>query len=305
MKPDPVRSRARRRLGGLVDFVRARALLFAYGLFTFLVFVLALVWSLPHDLIAAQALDIATARAPVRISFRAVTLAFPNGYRFTDLRVTPTGSKDPAVVLSEVTLRLPFTGLLTGSFRQALFTGRAYGGDFAGYVRLTGARVAGELEAKAVRLEPALAPFLAPPGRVEGEATVSLRLAGDGRTTQSSEGDVSVSVQNLKLDHVSVRGFRLPDLAFPTVDASAQVFGARLQVKEARAAGDDLNFAATGDVLLREPVQQSVLNLRMTIEVPPNAQPALRIATGLLPKRAPGEAPAYALKGTIAAPVLR
>ena len=102
-----------------------------------------------------------------------------------------------------------------------------------------------------------------------------------------------------------MRGIRVPDIAFPTVDAGAQVFGARLQLKDVRAAGDDLNFAATGDVLLREPVQQSVLNLRLTIDVPANAQPALRIATGLLPKRAPGEAPAYTLKGTIAAPVLR
>src|SRR5262249_22265692 len=112
-------------------------------------------------------------------------------------------------------------------------------------------------------------------------------------------------VKNLKLDQVSVRGLRVPDVAFPTVDATAQVFGARLQVKEARAAGDDLTFAATGDVLLRDPVPQSVLNLRLTIDIPANAQPALRLASGLLPKRAPGENPSYTLKGTIAGPVLR
>jgi len=243
--------------------------------------------------------------APVRIGFRTIALAFPNGYRLTDVRVTPNGKSEPIATLSEVTVRLPLTALLTADFQRAAFSGRAYDGDFAGQVSVAGGRVAGELEASGVRLETALAPFVPPPGRVEGEASLSLHLAGDGRTTQSSEGEVGLSARDLKLEQVSVRGIRLPDVAFPTVDAAAQIYGSRLQVKDTSATGDDLNFGASGDVLLRDPLQQSVLNLRLTIEVPATAQPALRIATGLLPKRAPGEAPAYTLKGTIGAPVLR
>lgn len=304
MRPDTVRPSAGR-LGAAVGFVRAHAAAFGYGLFATAVFLIALVWSLPHDLIAARALDLATARAPVRIGFRSVALAFPNGYRFTDLRVTPAGASEPLATLGELTVRVPFTGLVTGNFRQAVFSGRAYGGEFRGHVRLSGGAMAGALDASGVRLEPALAPFVPPPGRVQGEATLSLQLSGDGRTTQSSAGEISVAVRDLALEQVSVRGFRLPDVAFPTVDASAQVFGARLQIKEARAAGADLNFAASGDVLLREPLPQSVLNLRLTIEIPPGAQPALRVVTGLLPKRQPGEAPSYTLKGTVGTPVLR
>lgn len=303
MRPEPAVPRGR--LGRIAAVLRARAEFIGYAAFTLLVFLVALVWSLPHDLIAARAIDVATAGAPVGIGFRAVALAFPNGYRFTDLRVTPRGASQPVATLSEVTLRVPFAGLLTGSFRQAVVDGHAYGGDFRGWARLTGNRASGELEAKGIRLEPALAPFVPPPGRVQGTADLSFRIAGDGRTTQSSEGDVTLAVRNLALDQVSVRGFRLPDVAFPTVDASAQVFGARLQVKEIRAAGDDLRFDASGDVLLRDQLPQSVLNLRMTVEIPPNAQPALRLVSGLLPKKNPGEPPVYSVKGTIAAPVVR
>jgi len=306
MRPETVRRRGvAGRLGAVAGFVREHAAAFGYGLFTLVAFVVALLASLPHDLIAARALDVATARAPVRIGFGSVALAFPNGYRFTDVRVTPPGGNTPLATLAEVTLRVPPGALFTGNLRQAVFSGRAYGGEFRGHVRVAGDTTAGTLEASGIRLEPALAPFVPAPGRVQGDASLSLHLSGDGRTTQSSQGDVTLAVRGLALEQVSVRGIRVPDVAFPTVDAAAEVFGARLQLKEARAEGDDLRFDATGDVLLREPLPQSVLNLRLTVEIPPGAQPALRILTGLLPKRAPGEAPSYSLKGTIGSPVLR
>ncbi|MBY0276363.1 type II secretion system protein GspN [Candidatus Binatia bacterium] len=301
----PAATVPRGRLGRIAAALRARAELIGYVLFTLAVFLLALVWSLPHDLIAARAIEVATAGSPVRIGFRTVALAFPNGYRFTDLRLTPLGASQPVATLSEVTLRVPLAGLLTGSFRQAVVDGRAYGGTFRGWARLDGDRAAGALDAKGIRLEPALAPLVPPPGRVQGTADLAFDLRGDGRTTQSAEGNVTLAVRNLVLEQVSVRGFRVPDVAFPTVDASAQVFGARLQVKEVRAAGDDLRFDASGDVLLREPLPQSVLNLRMSVEIPPGAPPAFKLINGLLPKRNPGEAPSYTVKGTIGAPVVR
>lgn len=304
MRPT-VAAASERRSGRLAALVRGRGAALAYAAFTLVVFLLVLLATLPHDLIAARALDLATAGAPVRVGFANVSLAFPNGYHFTNVRVTPVGGSEPVATLSELTVRMPLAGLVTGRFRQAVFTGRAYGGSFTGWVRDAGGKIAGQIDAKDVRLEPALAPFVPPPGRVQGVASVALQLSGDGRTTQSAEGDVTLAVRDLALEQVSVRGFRLPDLTFLTVDAAAQVFGSRLQIREARTTGSDLTFDATGDVLLREPVQQSVLNLRMRVEVPPNAPPALRIATGLLPKRNPGQEPVYTVKGTIAAPVVR
>ena len=81
--------------------------------------------------------------------------------------------------------------------------------------------------------------------------------------------------------------------------------GARLQLKELRASGDQLSVEGSGDVVVREPVALSTLNLKLSIDVPPNAPPALRIVTALLPKRPPGEKPVYTLTGTLAAPLLR
>ena len=78
MKPTVARSLARGRLGALLGFVRTRATALGYGLFAFVVFATALLWSLPHELIAARALDVATAGAPVRVGFRSVAIAFPD-----------------------------------------------------------------------------------------------------------------------------------------------------------------------------------------------------------------------------------
>ena len=72
-----------------------------------------------------------------------------------------------------------------------------------------------------------------------------------------------------------------------------------------RAAGDGLRLEASGEVLRRERLARSVRRLRMHVKVPPGAQPALKLVSGLLPKRGPGEAPSYTVKGTLAAPVVR
>lgn len=305
MSPRRLRLPTRASLAGLPGFVRERAALLGYATFTLAVFLLALLWTLPHDLIATRAVETALAAAPVRIVFQRVAFAFPNGYRFDEVRVTPVGETAPAATLSELTVRLPLTALLIADFRRAAFSGNAYGGDFAGSVALDGERVAGRLDADGIRLAPALAPLVPPPGKVSGAASLSLQLAGDGRTTQSSQGEVRLQISDLALEGVSVSGITVPDLSFATVAGEAQVFGSRVQLKELRAEGRDVNLSATGDVLLRDQLPQSVLNLRLTIDVPPNAQPALRMAASLLPKRNPGESPAYTLRGTIASPVLR
>ncbi|HEY8517829.1 MAG TPA: type II secretion system protein GspN [Candidatus Binatia bacterium] len=301
----PAKAAPRGFVGAALGVLRTRARLLGYAAFFLVVFLIALLRTLPHDLIARRALEVALAAAPIEVGFREVSFAFPNGYRFSDVRVTSARGDGPLASLSELTVRMPLLSALTGNFRRAVFAGRAYGGELHGDVQLAGERVVGSLDARGVSLAPALAPLVPPPGRIAGTADLSLRLSGDGRTTQSAEGEIELSARNVALEEVTVRGFRVPDLALGTVTGSAQLFGSRLQVKELRTAGDQLTFAATGDVLLREPVAQSVLNLRLTIDVPADAPPALRVATALLPKRGPGQNQGYTLKGTIGAPVLR
>jgi hypothetical protein len=256
----------------------------ASAAFALVVFVVALAWSLPHDLIARRALETATVGGPVGVDFQSVAFAFPNGYRFTGLRLTPQQKPDAVVAIDELTVRAPLLSLLAGDPRKLDLSGRAYG---------------------EIDLGRALAPFLDPPGSVEGRATLDLRLSGDGRTTQSADGDLDLSVTGLALHQLAARGFPIPDARFAQANLTAQIAGPKVTVKQFAASGDEVGLVASGDVTLRDPVVQSLLNLRLGVDVAAQAPPPIRVLTALLPRRAAGEASNYTLGGTIAAPSLR
>ncbi|MFM7734593.1 MAG: type II secretion system protein GspN [Alphaproteobacteria bacterium] len=275
------------------------------ALFALGVFLVALAWTLPHDLIARRAVEAASATAPVAIDFDAVSWAFPVGWRVKGLRVSPTKAPESTIAFGETTLRTPLTGLLLGRPESGTIDGRLWEGTLTGSVARDGAKAHVDLDLDGADLARALGALVPPPARFAGRANLALDLAGDGRTTATTEGTLRLDARGLEIHELLVRGFPIPDLAFRDVVVAAQMNGSRLQVKDLRAEGDQLSVEGSGDVVVREPVAQSSLNLKLSIQVPPDAPPALRVATALLPKRPAGEKPVYTLTGTLASPVLR
>jgi hypothetical protein len=104
-------------------------------------------------------------------------------------------------------------------------------------------------------------------------------------------------VRALEMQSVVVRGLALPDLAFPDLIAEAQNRRLPPPAEGAPRDGRRARSRGTGEVLVREPLQSSVLNLRLTIDVSPSAPPPLRMVTALLPKRSGTERPIYNLSG--------
>lgn len=275
------------------------------AVFALAVFLAALAWSLPHDLIARRAVDAATATAPVSVDFDDVAFAFPAGWRVKGLRIASTRAPESQVAFGETTLRTPITGLLLGRPETATVDGRLWEGALAGSVAREGNKARVDLSLSGADLSRALSAFVPAPARFAGRADLALDLTGDGRTTSSTEGTLRLDARGLEVHELLLRGFPIPDLAFREVRVVAQMTGSRLQVKELRADGDQLAVEGSGDVVVREPVVQSSLNLKLSIQVPPDAPPALRVATALLPKRPAGEKPVYTLTGTLGSPVLR
>jgi type II secretion system protein N len=290
---------------GVRGFFRRPHPILGYAAFTVAVFVVALAYLLPHDVIATRALATAAAGAPVAVSFADVSFAFPNGYQFSGLRISPLAAPETVFTIDRLTVRTPLLGLLLARPRSVTIAGEAYGGAIGGSAELRGGRAALDLDLSDVDLARAVAPVLPPPARIGGRADVALDLTGDGRTIQSAAGTAAVTIRGLDVRDAVVRGIALPQLAFPDVVLGAQVFGPRVQVKELRAASDAVDLGLTGDVLLRDPLPQSVLNLRLTLEVRPGAPPPMRVVTALLPRRNPGEKPVYTLSGTLLAPAIR
>ena len=295
--------------GRVLDWLGAHRRGVGYAAFTLVVFLIALAYTLPHDLIARSALDRATAGAPVAVAFKGVGFAFPNGYRFDGLTVTTDDLPDARLDLDSMTVRASLPGILTGS-RAAHFSGELFGGALTG----SAADREGNLGAVELHLEnvdlaratTALAPALVePPARIAGRADVDVTLAGDGRTARSSEGDLRFEIRNLALTKLAIQGITLPDLAFTTTTGAAEVKGTRLEIRSFRAEGPEATIGLSGDVLLRDPVQQSVLNLDLRVETAPNAQPAVRMATAFLPPRPAGQPQRWAVRGTLARPAVK
>lgn len=300
MTPDPSRS-FRARLGAIPGPWRG---ILGYLGFTLAVFVVALLYGLPHDLIARRALGEATSEAPMRVVFDDVSFAFPNGYHFTEVRLSPRDDPQYTVEVPEITVRTPLTGILLGRIDSATFSGRLYGGTFEGTAETSDGKVATTVSLEEVRLAPLTRRFLPPPGAVAGTASLDLALTGDGRSTRSSAGTVELSARNVSLEGIIAQGITVPDLTFSDVQLEAEVQGTRLQLERFTARGDELTLGATGDVLVREPASQSVLNLQLEIDVSAEARPGLRVATSLLPKRKTGQK-SWALRGSLASPSLR
>jgi type II secretion system protein N len=281
-----------------------RALL-GYAAFTLVIFIVALAATLPHELIVRRALDDATQGLPLRVAFESASYAPPNGYRFSALRLLPVDADGRSIDVDRLTVRVPLLALLQGRSRTMTFHGDAYGGEISGGVTDLGTQFTSELSAEGVDLERLSSSWIPSPGRITGRGSVSAELSGDGRTTQSSQGQILLSTKDLGMDKLSVQGLLLPDLRFSEVTLRAEVHGTRLQVEELRARGDEVSGGLKGDVLLRQPTAQSVLNLQVQLDVSPQARPGLRVATALLPQRPAGSTAPYTLRGTLAAPVLR
>ena len=275
-----------------------------YAAFTFAVFVVCLLYGLPHELIARRAIHEATRELPIRVSFETVSFAFPNGYFLEGVRIADETDPARSVQLDELAVSTPLLGILLGRVDSADFEGTLYGGSFDGSARSSPGAVSTRLNVEGLSLAPLSRRLLPPPGSVAGTASLELEISGDGRRTQTSEGAIALRATNVRLEGIVAQGFTVPDLRFPEVRLDATLDAGRLKVGAFEAAGDELRVGATGDVLLRDPVTRSVLNLQIEIDVDEAARPGLRVATSLLPPRKAGKK-GWALRGSVASPSLR
>lgn len=289
------------RLGSLAGPWRG---LLGYAAFTTIVFVFALAYSLPHPLIVARILDEATLEIPVRVVPGEIEYAFPNGYRLENVRVSHRDDPSLAVELSEITVRTPLVGMLLGRVHRAEFYGRAYDGAFDGYAEQSEGRVATRLVLEDLSLTKLSRRLLPAPGSIGGSVTLELELSGDGKNTKTNEGAIQLRAENVDLEGLTVQGFTIPDLQFSPVELRGRLLGSRLQVESFSARGDEITAGATGDVLIREPVDRSVLNLQFELDVAASARPGLRVATSLLPPRKAGQK-TWNLRGSLGNPSVR
>jgi type II secretion system protein N len=142
-------------------------------------------------------------------------------------------------------------------------------------------------------------------GQLEGR--LSGQLAYEARSGNLGAGQFTgdIVLDGAALAGAKVQGFTLPDLHFRQTKLKFLLHGSRLEIQDFNAAGD-VNIQGSGNIVFRDPLPNSPLNLRVTLETSLATPDALKAAVGLIP-RLPGAKPDAPMNitGTLGAPKFR
>ncbi len=302
------RAAGARRTGGTAgsgETSQTRARVIAgYSAFFLAVLAVAFVWALPHERIVERALSELTRDQPVSLSFATARPRPPLGYRLDEVVVASSDDPRRLLELDRVTVSTPLLGALGLTNTMMDIDADVAGGTIDGTLARSDGTSAVHLVLEGIDLARATTALLPPPGRISGQLDLALDIAGDpARPRTGGEGTLVLALHNLSLAGLVARGLRLPDLSFDKIEVSAELHGMRLQVTSLEADGHQLAATLSGDVLLREPLERSLLNLRFDLKPGPTAPPGLSLLLKLLPRRADPARP-WNLRGTPAAPSL-
>jgi len=280
-----------------------------YALYTLVVFLIFLVINFPHDVLVQRVLREVDLR-PLRLDIAAARFAWWKGYELRGVRLTRIGDDrgtPPLLEGSNLYVRPGFSELIRGRLGSAYLTALMYKGvvegswvtndgtnratlrldglDIGSYRFLTNALEDGQIG-----------------GRLSGAVTVEARRANLREAQAAGE----LELQDAQLTSLKVNGFPVPDLKFQTVAVKFAAGGNKLDVQEFRAEGNELRLGGSGQVTVRAPLRDSVLNLKLTAQPGPESNDTVKGFLNLLPKPkgARPEAP-VSITGTIAQPKLR
>jgi type II secretion system protein N len=142
-------------------------------------------------------------------------------------------------------------------------------------------------------------------GAVRGRVDGTVSVVGDARSPAAA-GTIALKVPGFALEGIKVNGYGVPDLHFSDVHLDGTVKNGRLEVTELVGRGQEVDVTGEGNVLLREPIEASVLSLDVTVTPVAGAPKGYDVVVGMLPGTSgAGGARRMNVIGTLARPKLR
>ena len=279
-----------------------------YVAYTTLLFVACLLVTFPYDLLVRRALSLVNSGS-VAVEFKDSGLAWLNGIELSNLRVVPTAATDgrpPYLECTHFWLRPAFGALVRGNPYAVQVRADLYGGGALGVIRYVDGNLVGNLQWQDVdmgryRTLTSLLDEGQLAGRISGQCSFEAR--GGNLNTGQVGGELTIDAAGLNA--AKIAGFTVPDVRFRQTKVKFTVHGGRLDLQEFNASGD-LSVQGSGQVVVRDPIQESVLNLRGTVLPSPSTPDALKALLSLIP-RAPGSKPdaPITVTGTVGRPRFR
>ncbi len=285
-----------------------RTLLYAF--YTGVLFLIFLVANFPHHALVQRFLKSVNLQDQgMRLEVRDTRFAWWRGYELQGVKLASTDpDRLPFMEASSIFVRPGLDGLLRGQLSSAHVVGLMYGGAVDGTVTAGGGMQRAIVAIDGLQLQryPLASSFLQEgtvAGLLSGAITVENR-GGDASETRAA-GELDLDEASLTDAKVSV--IALPALHFDKAVLKFSMQGGRLDVQELNANGPELRLSLSGQVALREPIYDSVLNLTLTALPGPNSPEEVKNLLTLLPPPAKGAKPdaPHAISGTLARPRIR
>ncbi|HYD50821.1 MAG TPA: type II secretion system protein GspN [Terriglobales bacterium] len=289
------------RFGALAD----RAVL-GYVLYTLVLFLVFLVVTFPHSVLVRRGLSLIPTEQGVSVDFEDARFAWHRGLELTNVRVTSTALPAPYLEFSKMWLRPVVGDLVSGNWRSLAIEAEAYGGSGTGFMSISKGVVSGiiQLDGMSLGRYSLLRAYL-DEGNVGGRlsARLDFKATGEDFTTANGNGDITLS--GASIEAAKVQGMTIPDLHFDETKLSFSLQGDRFDLKELVAKGKELNVEANGQVSLRQPVADSMLNLRAVLNAGEQAPDSIKGLLALLPKQPGGQEQAIRITGPLGSPKVR
>jgi type II secretion system protein N len=279
-----------------------------YSLYTVALFVLFLVVNFPFGVVVNRVVRMVEIPG-FNVDIGDARFAWWRGFELQRVRIASTTADQPPLFeASSLFIRPGFDGLLRGALDSVFLSGPMFGGQVDGSFAMTDGVVRASFTLDHVDMRRLTAIRLYVPegeiaGLLSGAVSVEWHREDSAATTAAGELDLrKASLTDLKVAEMPV-----PALHFDNSVLKFTLQSNRLEVEEFDAVGPELKLSANGQVALRSPVTDSVLNLKATIapgaESPDNVK-ALLAFLPPLPKGQKADAP-RTISGTLAKPRVR
>jgi type II secretion system protein N len=279
-----------------------------YALYTVFLFCVFLFANFPHKVLVQRVLR--SVQVPgLRLDVGDVRFAWWRGFELQHVLVAPSDPSLPAFFESpSLYVRPAISDLVRGKIQSVDLSGSLYGGTLdgtlsSGDVNRVSLNVAG--------LQLQSYPFfgtLLQGGQLAGRLSGALSVEAHGADIADVRAAGDLQLTDASLADAKYNQFPLPPLHFKSINTRFDLQGGRLDLQEFKADGQEITLDSSGQVAMREPLSDSVLNLKVALAPGPDAPDDVKtLLSALIPPPAKGakaDAP-RTLSGTLAKPRLR
>jgi len=241
-----------------------------YGLLAVLFFIYL---TLPVEAIGRFLLAKASEQAGVRISAKSFSRSAPFGFDSKDVTITDVSGSQVFMTSPRISVAVVPSSLFSHK-RLVKISLPIYGGSAKGQLSIdsSGSLPRYEFDAALQDILLEEAPIFRqkeagaserPSGNLHGIGRVEVHYAWDANRTTTGSGQISIEVQDLKTEGMTVMNFPVSDLSFPKVVGKLTMKDGIATLNELSGSGSGMDVTGSGLVQLRQPLTSSLLNITM------------------------------------------